>query len=129
MGEQKQSDLVEKNAVEVSGGGPVLKAISKRLRAFNKKVKRAEEIEAIKATGKDINEQQVSTVRCTSTSTRQLCESLHAPDNPQCAPDTCTQRRPSSWPTLRLLAFSGRTAISTELTLNCTILTGRLLGS
>lgn len=58
MGEQKQSDLVEKNAVEVSGGGPVLKAISKRLRAFNKKVKRAEEIEAIKATGKDINEQQ-----------------------------------------------------------------------
>ena len=59
MGEQAKSELVEKSALETSGGGPDLKAISKRLRAFNKKIKRAEEIEAIKATGKEINEQQV----------------------------------------------------------------------
>ena len=59
MVEQSKSELVEKSALETSGGGPVLRAISKRLRAFNKKIKRAEEIEAIKATGKEINDQQV----------------------------------------------------------------------
>ena len=38
---------------------PVLVVITKRLRAAKKKLKRVEEIEAIKATGKDINADQV----------------------------------------------------------------------
>ena len=59
MVETATSELVEKSAGDISGGGPISRAISKRLRAYNKKIKRAEEIEGLKATGKEINEQQV----------------------------------------------------------------------
>lgn len=48
---------------------PVLSLISKRLRAARKKAKRADEIEALKATGREINSDQV-TVPGFSTHTR-----------------------------------------------------------
>lgn len=60
MADHVSSEQVEKRAMETSGGGPVLKAISRRLRAYNKKIKHAEETEAVRAAGKAINEQQAS---------------------------------------------------------------------
>jgi len=43
-------------------GSPVLTLIAKRLRAAKKKVKKVEEIEAIKNSGRDINSDQVCTM-------------------------------------------------------------------
>ena len=40
-------------------GSPVLSLIAKRLRAAKKKVKRVEEIESLKASGREINSDQV----------------------------------------------------------------------
>ena len=53
--ESKDMALLDQEAKE----SPVLSLICKRLRAARKKVKRAEEIEAIRDSGKDINADQV----------------------------------------------------------------------
>jgi hypothetical protein len=50
-------------------GSPVLTLIAKRLRAARKKVKKVEEIEAIKNSGRDINGDQV----CTSLQHKTYC--------------------------------------------------------
>ena len=54
--EAKRDALMDAEAKD----SPVLSLITKRLRAARKKVKKVEEIEAIKASGREINTDQVA---------------------------------------------------------------------
>lgn len=88
--EAKREELLDAEAKD----SPVLSLISKRLRAARKKVKKVEEIEAIKASGREINTDQV------------CCNALHAA--------TCHTLRP-------LISITSRRSTTTAVALTISI--------